>query len=197
MEENRTIFFGPDEQIGYRLRAQMTVDLPIDVVFDFFADAMELERITPPWLNFSVLTPQPIIMRQGLLLDYRLQIRRIPIFWTTEISEWDRPIRFVDQQLRGPYRRWYHENTFEELNGQTIVRDDVHYIPRGGRLIHQLFVKPDLEKIFRFRQDKLSEIFAEIIAKQSSGNHPPTSFRLGLPVADQENQTAPAREFNS
>lgn len=173
-----TIIFEDDPQGGYRLKTEMTVALPRTTVFDFFADAMELERITPPWLNFSILTPQPIEMREGALLDYRLYLHRIPIKWRTEISVWDRPYRFVDQQLKGPYKRWYHEHTFEETDHGTVVRDNVHYIPRGGRLLHKLMVRPDLEKIFTFRQDRLREIFAEMVAKQSL-NPVPAAFGFG------------------
>lgn len=151
-----------DPERGYRLHAEMTVDLPIETVFDFFSDATKLEQITPPWLNFSVLTPLPITMRKGLLLDYRLYLHRIPINWRTEIAVWEPPFRFVDQQLRGPYQRWYHEHTFEDLGDRTLVVDKVHYIPRGGSLVHRWLVRPDLERIFRYRQETLARIFEEI-----------------------------------
>ncbi len=189
-----TLLFRPDDKVGYRIEAEIVVDLTRKVVFEFFADAMELGRITPPWVNFSVQTPQPIEMRQGLLLDYRIKLHQIPIRWQTEICVWEPPFRFVDQQLRGPYKRWYHEHTFEELDGgRTLVRDEVHYIPRGGSLIHRLMVRPDLEKIFQFRQDTLKEIFAEKIAqRQASFNS--SLLPLDLPTAIQ---TEPAREFNS
>ena len=157
-----SITITPDSKVGYRLQADMAVDLPLEQVFEFFSDAMQLERITPPWLNFSVLTPRPIEMKEGALLDYRLYLHRVPINWRTEIAVWEPPYRFVDQQLRGPYKRWYHEHTFEEVDGLTIVKDNVHYIPRGGKLIHKWLVKPDLEKIFKFRQDTMSQIFQEM-----------------------------------
>ena len=183
-----------DEQIGYRLEAEMTVNLPREQVFDVFADAMELERITPPWLKFSVITPQPIVMREGLLLDYRLKIHHVPIRWRTEICKWEPPFRFVDQQLKGPYQRWYHEHTFENLgDGRTLVRDNVHYIPRGGQLVHRLLVRPDLEKIFRFRQDRLSEIFAEKTAEKSMAVGP-LPAQMSLPTLNQMEMSG---EFNS
>jgi ligand-binding SRPBCC domain-containing protein len=149
---------------GYRLYAEMAFDLPIEVVFDFFSDAGKLERITPPWLNFRILTPLPIEMKAGQLLDYQLHLHGIPVRWRTEISSWEPHRRFTDQQLRGPYKRWHHEHSFKTVAGKTVVRDDVHYIPRGGRLIHRFFVRPSLEKIFRFRQDTLTEIFQEMAA---------------------------------
>jgi ligand-binding SRPBCC domain-containing protein len=162
MHSSRSIAITPDSKSGYRLSAEMAVELPLVQVFDLFSDAMQLERITPPWLHFSVLTPQPVEMKAGTLLDYRLYLHRIPINWRTVISVWEPPYRFVDQQLRGPYKRWYHEHTFSEVDGKTIAKDNVHYIPRGGRLLHKWLVRPDLEKIFRFRQDMLARIFQEI-----------------------------------
>jgi len=161
MDQDSSIEIRRAPEGGYRLTARMTVDLPREEVFEFFADANQLETITPEWLNFEVLTPRPILMRAGLLLDYRIRLHWVPIKWRTEISAWNPPFRFVDQQLKGPYKRWHHEHTFEEVDGKTIVFDNVHYIPRGGSLIHRFMVKPDLEKIFRFRHDRLTEIFAQ------------------------------------
>lgn len=169
-----------DEKVGYRLHAEMTVDLPIDEVFEFFADAQQLERITPPWLNFKILTPLPIEIQQGSLLDYRIKLHQIPLKWRTEICVWEPPFRFVDQQLRGPYQRWYHEHTFEEVAGKTRVVDDVHYIPRGGRLIHRLMVRPDLAKIFAYRQEQLAVIFAEKIAAEAAARSTPSELSSGL-----------------
>lgn len=156
-----------DPKQGYRLNAVQWFDLPIDQVFSFFSDARELERITPGFLQFKVLTPGPIDIQQGTLIDYRLKLHGIPVKWRTEICDWEPPFRFVDQQLRGPYWRWHHEHTFEEIDGKTKVSDNVHYIPRGGLLIHKFLVKPDLEKIFRFRQDRLREIFNEKKARRA------------------------------
>ena len=154
--------FSQDPVRGYRLHAQQLIEFPIEAVFSVFSDPLKLERLTPPWLNFTVLTPQPIEMREGLTLDYRLYLHYFPIHWRSEISVWEPPFRFVDQQLRGPYRRWYHEHLFVEVDGGTLVQDNVHYIPRGGRLVHQWMVLPDLEKIFRYRHHSLLEIFQEM-----------------------------------
>lgn len=190
MSNTGQIEFGKHPDGGYRLTAEMMVDLPREVVFDFFSDAMQLERITPEFLKFSVLTPPPIEMKAGLLLDYKLKIHRIPIYWQTEICVWEPCQRFVDQQLKGPYKRWYHEHTFEEVDGGTLVRDDVHYIPRGGSLLHKLMVRPDLEKIFRFRQDRLSMIFDEMIKERAASRQSPA-----LPLAGMQTETS--RELNS
>ena len=153
------IEFGHDKQKGYWLRAEMFVDHPLETVFEFFADARQLERITPPMLNFKILTPMPVEMKTGLLLDYQISIHKIPIKWKTEIAVWDPPFRFVDRQLKGPYKLWHHEHTFEEIEGRTLVKDVVFYKPIGGALVHKIFVRRDLEKIFRYRQEKIAEIF--------------------------------------
>lgn len=160
-----------DPEVGYRLKATMEVQRPIDEVFAFFADAANLEAITPPWLNFQILTPMPFTISKGALLDYKIRLHCIPIRWRTEICVWEPTHRFVDQQLKGPYKKWYHEHTFIDAgNGVTSVIDDVHYVPRGGGLLHRLLVKPDLEKIFRYRQEKLTEIFAGALRTESTDN---------------------------
>jgi len=132
-----------------------------DDLFSFFADAKNLEAITPPWLNFRILTPVPIVMRSGTLIDYALRLWGLPLRWRSEITAWDAPHRFVDEQRRGPYRRWIHEHRFEEHNGGTLCVDHVRYAVFGGRLVEWLFVRRDLERIFAFRRGKLLELFAE------------------------------------
>ena len=156
------IEFWHSEDSGYWLRAEMLVDHPLQTVFNFFADAKQLERITPPILNFKILTPMPVEMNEGLLLDYQISIHKIPIKWRTEIAAWEPPYRFVDRQLKGPYKLWHHEHTFEETDKGTLVKDKVLYKPIGGALVHKLFVRRDLEKIFRYRQEKIAEIFSAI-----------------------------------
>ena len=135
MSLSHTITSSPHPGAAYRLQAEIWVPQPREEVFDFFADAFNLEAITPPWLNFSVKTPAPIAMETGTLIDYRLRLHGIPITWRTLISVWEPPFRFVDQQLRGPYRLWHHEHTFEELDGGTLVRDTVDYAVPGGPLV--------------------------------------------------------------
>ena len=128
---------------------------PRDEVFHFFADAANLEAITPPWLRFEILTPLPIQMRPGTLIDYRLRVRGIPIRWRTEIMEWNPPHHFVDRQISGPYHVWHHTHMFSEKDGGTLCRDEVIYRPRGGWLMNKLFVRRDVEKIFAFREVQL------------------------------------------
>jgi len=126
-----------------------------DPVFSFFADARNLEAITPPWLNFAILTPKPIDMRTGVRIDYQLRVHGFPVRWQTEISVWEPPFRFVDQQLSGPYRKWIHTHTFEEKDGGTLCRDHVEYAVLGGHFIDWLLVRRDVEKIFAYRQQAL------------------------------------------
>jgi ligand-binding SRPBCC domain-containing protein len=128
---------------------------PPAAVFPFFADALNLERITPRWLRFRVVTPAPIEMRPGALIEYRLRLHGLPVRWLTEIEAWEPPHRFVDRQLRGPYRSWWHEHTFaSDGEGGTTMRDLVRYsLPLGplGRLADVALVRGDLRRIFDHR----------------------------------------------
>lgn len=145
-----------------QLQAELWVPRTPEDVFPFFAEARNLEAITPPWLRFEVLTPAPIVMQPGTLIDYRIRIHGIPIGWRTEIREWNPPHRFVDVQLRGPYVLWHHTHTFEARDGGTLCRDHVRYWPRGGRLVNWLFVRRDVERIFAFRQERLRELLGNV-----------------------------------
>ncbi|MGE5219872.1 MAG: SRPBCC family protein [Chloroflexota bacterium] len=143
---------------------QFTCDIwlpaPRDRVFEFFADPGNLERLTPPWLHFEIITPPGTVIRQGVLLDYRLRLRVLPLRWQSEISVWEPPHRFVDRQTKGPYSLWVHEHTFADHDGGTRVGDRVQYAVPGGRLVQKFFVAPDLDRIFRYRHRVLEEIFA-------------------------------------
>ncbi len=151
--------FRPAPGGGVMLEAALWLPRPRAEVFPFFADAFNLERITPPWLRFEVLTRPPLAMRVGLRIDYRLRLRGLPLRWQSEITAWEPPHRFVDEQRRGPYRVWRHEHTFEERESGTLARDIVHYRVWGGALIDRLFVRRDVAKIFRFRQAAMADRF--------------------------------------
>lgn len=140
---------------------------PLEEVFAFFSDAHHLEILTPPWLRFEVLTPRPIDLAVGVTIDYRLRVRRIPIRWRSEIAAWEPPFRFVDRQIRGPYRLWDHEHRFREERGGTLAGDRVIYAVAGGSLVNRLFVAKDVEKIFAFRSEKLRELFGSTVGPGS------------------------------
>ena len=143
---------------AYRLTSTFALEQPIDVVFSFFSDAYNLEKLTPPWLRFRVLTPAPIPIERGTTIDYRLRIHGLPIRWTSEINVWEPPHRFADRQLRGPYRRWDHEHTFSENGERTLVGDRVDFEVPGGRLPGRL-ASTDVRRIFAYRRKRLSELF--------------------------------------
>lgn len=144
------------------LRTELWLPRPRAEVFAFFADALNLQCITPDWLHFSVLTPAPIHMRSGLLIDYALKMRGLPLRWRSEITAWEPPFRFVDEQRRGPYRLWIHEHCFGEKNGGTVVTDHVRYAVLGGALVNRLFVRRDLERIFAHRREKVLQRFGPL-----------------------------------
>ena len=143
------------------IERRQPLGLPADRAFAFHADARNLEAITPPWLAFRVVTPDPIAMAAGTLIDYRLTLHRIPIRWRTRIEVWEPPRRFVDVQLSGPYALWEHTHAFEPVgDGAVEIRDRVRYaLPLGplGALAHALFVRRDLERIFDYRRGVVAE----------------------------------------
>jgi ligand-binding SRPBCC domain-containing protein len=132
---------------------------PPTEVFPFFADAKNLGTVTPPWLHFEILTPGYIEMGIGALIDYRISLHGIPLRWRTRITAWEPPFRFVDEQIKGPYRRWIHEHRFVESGTGTLCYDKVRYAILGGRIVQRLFVEPDVKRIFDFRSAKLTELF--------------------------------------
>lgn len=142
--------------------AFLKLPLPIDRVYAFFADAWNLERITPPELRFHITTPHPLHMSTGTLIDYRMHLFGIPLRWRTVISLWDPPHRFFDEQLEGPYAEWVHLHQFDEQGRQTTVRDTVEFRlplwPLGEMTLPLVAVQ--LHRIFSFRQLKTAAILA-------------------------------------
>ncbi len=143
----------------FTLETTTRISAPIDEVWPFFSNARNLERLTPAFLEFEVLTPDPIEMEVGTRIDYKLRIRGLPIRWQSEITAWEPQHRFVDEQRRGPYKAWIHEHTFEAEGDATIARDFVQYDHVGGRLANRLMVGPDVRRIFAYREKVLQEIF--------------------------------------
>ena len=143
----------------YRLKSEFLLPRKLEEIFSYFSSARNLEDITPAFLKFKVLTPGEIPMSVGTIINYDLRVRGMPIRWTSLISIWEPPYRFVDEQLRGPYRYWIHEHTFEECKDGILIKDSVLYQVFGGRLIHDLFVKRDVLEIFKYRKEKLITLF--------------------------------------
>lgn len=144
----------------FRIASSVTLERPLEQVFEFFSKAENLGLLTPPWLRFTIKSSLPIEMKVGALIEYRIRLYGIPMKWTSEITEWDPPHMFEDTQIRGPYRKWVHRHTFEETDEGTVVTDEVRYRVPGGAVINRLFVRGQVRKIFDYRKAKLKELFA-------------------------------------
>ncbi len=140
------------------LQTETRVAASLEDTFAFFSDASNLERLTPPWVNFRIRTPRPIVMREGVEIDYRIVLHGVPMPWRSRIDVWEPPVRFVDRQLVGPYRWWRHEHRFVPTPEGTLVIDHVEFVPRlrwiSGRLVQR-----DVSRIFEFRRETLVELF--------------------------------------
>jgi ligand-binding SRPBCC domain-containing protein len=144
------------------LRQEQFVPRPRDEVFEFFSEARNLERLTPPWLNFEIVEI-PEQLSEGALIRYRLKLRGLPIHWTTRIEEWTPGERFVDTQIAGPYALWHHTHEFEDAEGGTLIRDIVRYrVPFGplGEVVRRALVEPDTKKIFNYRREQIDAEFS-------------------------------------
>jgi ligand-binding SRPBCC domain-containing protein len=149
----------------YLLEREQTIRRSLEDVFAFFSDAGNLEAITPPFLRFRILTPRPIAMHEGALIEYRLRLFGAPIFWRTRIDVYEPPHRFVDMQIQGPYRLWRHEHTFEPVAGGVRMVDRVDYeLPLAplGPLAHGLFVGRMLARIFDYRRDRVADLLGKV-----------------------------------
>lgn len=151
----------------HELQRELWLPRTLTEIFPFFADATNLGTLTPPWLNFRILSPRPIPMRVGTLIDYRIVVHGIPFRWQSEITVWEPPHRFVDEQRRGPYRIWRHEHRFAESDGGTMLSDRVQYAVLFDPLVHRWLVRPDIERIFAFRTKKMRELFRGAIPEAS------------------------------
>ncbi len=146
------------------LIVEQEVSSPRDEVFAFFDRPENLAEITPPWLDFEILTPPPIEMRRDALIDYVVRLHRLPVLWSSLIAVYEPPDRFVDVQLRGPYSFWHHEHHFTETPRGTLIRDEVRYaMPLGllGDLVHRVSVRRQIERIFAYRRAKAAELFGD------------------------------------
>ena len=145
--------------MAFQIHQEQLLKHPIDQVFRFFASAENLDLLTPPWLGFNILTPLPVEMAVGTIIEYRIRLRGLLLTWRSEITEWQPPISFCDEQRGGPYRFWIHRHTFEEKPDGTLVTDHVDYEVRGGALVNRLFVAGELKKIFAYRRVRLAALF--------------------------------------
>jgi len=158
-----------------RIERSQLVAIPIEDAFAFFADAYNLEALTPPWLRFRILTPRPIPMERGATIEYVLTTHRLPVRWRTEIIEWRPGRQFVDKQVEGPFRLWEHAHAFEERHDGTVIRDTVLYrMPYGalGAITHRILIARDLERIFDYRRDAVDRLLGgrrSTIAPAGSG----------------------------
>ncbi len=146
----------------YSLHAEQVVSKTLDEVFGFFDRPENLERLTPPSLAFQILTPKPIQMKEGTLIDYTIRIWGLPLHWRTLITTYDPPHRFVDEQLKGPYAFWHHTHSFIEVDGGVKIEDDVRYaMPFGwlGQAVHAIYVGRDLQRIFNHRKTIIDDTF--------------------------------------
>jgi ligand-binding SRPBCC domain-containing protein len=155
----------PDIRMGrkdglYTVETYLLLPRPLEVVFPFFAGAGNLEALTPPWLRFEILTPLPIVMHAGSIIEYRLRLHGVALRWQSEITAWEPPLRFVDEQRRGPYRKWIHEHAFTQRENGSEMRDFVKYSVPGGWLVNLLFVQREVQRIFEYRSHKLSDFFS-------------------------------------
>ena len=144
----------------YTFKADLTLDLPIDQVFAFFADAENLERITPAELGCHIVTPTPFEIRQGTLIDYKLTLHGFPMKWRTEITRWEPPHLFEDTQLSGPYKQWIHQHRFTEIEpGKTLMEDEVRYRlpfePLGD--LANFLIERQITNIFEHRNKAVAE----------------------------------------
>ena len=146
----------------YELNKIQFINQPIDVVFNFFSKPENLALITPSKLAFKILTPTPITINKGTLIDYTIRLMRFPVHWRTLITKYNPPYEFVDEQIKGPYLFWHHTHTFKAVNGGSEIKDKVRYsIPMGylGQFIHKIWIKKDLEKIFEYRKAVIDKLF--------------------------------------
>ncbi len=148
----------------HTLHYSLTLDAPRATIFEFFADAANLGRITPPELDFAILTPQPIEMKEGAVIVYRLKLFGFPFTWETEITAWSPPDYFIDEQMAGPYRQWIHRHTFRDgPHGSTIIDDEIRFrLPFApfGEVAYPM-VRKQLERIFLYRQEAVRSILLQ------------------------------------
>jgi hypothetical protein len=143
----------------FRLSVEQKVPRKIEDVFSFFETPKNLNLITPPWLNFKIIPQVPETTYEGLEISYRLSLHKFPMFWKSRIINYEKNKFFCDKQILGPYLFWEHTHTFTSDGESTIINDEVKYKVLFGNIINKLFVRKDLNKIFKYRYKKIEEVF--------------------------------------
>ncbi len=143
----------------FTFQTEITVPENKTNVFNFFANAQNLQIITPPWLNFKILTPTPIELKPGSIIDYSLRWRGIPVKWKTEITKWVPNNTFTDKQIKGPYKLWEHEHLFQETDEGTNCIDIIRYAPPFQPFSISI-VQKDVHKIFEYRKAVIQKMFS-------------------------------------
>lgn len=143
-----------------RLLSEVHLSTPRDRVFERFSAPATLESLSPPWVHCRMIGPAPAVMALGATIEYRFRLHGVPIRWVAGITMWNPPDVFVDEQVRGPYRRWTHTHTFVAKGDTTIVGDRIEFAAPGGKFIERWVVR-DLRRIFLFRREALLRGFAE------------------------------------
>jgi ligand-binding SRPBCC domain-containing protein len=154
----------------YSLEQEMVVSRPREEVFAFFERPENLAVITPPSMSFRIITPTPVIMQVGTLIDYTVRIMGVRRHWRTYIAEYQAPEKFVDVQLKGPYIFWHHTHRFIEKGGSTTIVDEVKYmVPFGilGRAVHALLIRRQLASIFSYRATVIGRLFGHVAAERT------------------------------
>ena len=157
----------------YELNKTQVINDSIDNVFDFFSEPENLKTITPEKLSFKILTPTPIDMNKGTVIDYTIRLFGIPIHWRTLITKYNPPFEFVDEQIKGPYNFWHHSHKFKKVDGGVEISDRVIYsIPMGiiGSVLHFIWIKRDLEKIFLHRKEVIENILVNNNTDENQGH---------------------------
>ncbi len=148
----------------HTLVAETKLYCSLEQAFDFFSKAENLNEVTPPDVYFNILTPLPISMQKGTIIDYKIKISGIPFKWRTHIKTWEPLHYFIDEQVKGPYSRWHHTHTFEQKDDHVLMTDKVEYLSPGWilePLIHRFFVKKRVEAIFVYREKIFKHIFGK------------------------------------
>jgi hypothetical protein len=148
----------------YKITTKQIIQRPLAEVFAFFSQPENLALITPDHLAFNIITPPPVEMKQGAIIDYTIRLFKVSVHWRTLITSFEPPFKFVDEQIKGPYSFWHHTHTFKERPYGVEIQDEVHYsIPFGilGQIMHAIWIKNDLKKIFVHRERIIDNLFAQ------------------------------------